>query len=37
MAWWMWVDGRRMAPEGKAGEHPMCSVIQSVEHWVGRG
>ena len=31
MAWWIWMDGWRMALEGKAGEHSVCAVIQSVE------
>ena len=37
MVWWMWVDGRRTALEGKAGEHSVCAVIQSAEYWVRRG
>ena len=37
MAWWISVDGRCIALEGKAGEHSMCAVIQSAEYWVVRG
>ena len=28
MVWWIWVDGKRMALEGKAGDH---SVVECCE------